>query len=147
MDNDKDLCPSGLSPACVAKLDIAKLREPKEWGWRFIAFDFIMPNKQLIEMYIVFTQMELAKKMKAPNAGVCPELSNHEIFEKWRVVDTSALTSEQLEEYDANRAESKRRYDDAYQARILVYVAFVSLMCFFTCYHAGCSLALEQHRA
>jgi hypothetical protein len=54
MDTDRDLCGAGgLSEANVAKLDIAKLTKPKEWGWRFLAFDFIMPNHQIVECYIV----------------------------------------------------------------------------------------------
>ena len=32
MDQDRSLCPNGLSSDCVAKLDVAKLRKPKEWG-------------------------------------------------------------------------------------------------------------------
>ena len=34
---DRSLCPDpdgGLSPRNVAKLDVAKLKAPKEWGWR-----------------------------------------------------------------------------------------------------------------
>ena len=50
MDKDSDLCPTGLTSKSVAKLDIAKLRKPKEWGWRFLAFDFIMPNNQIVEV-------------------------------------------------------------------------------------------------
>ena len=47
---DRCLCPNGgLSPQNVAKLDVAKLNEPKEWGWRFLAFDFVMPNHQIVE--------------------------------------------------------------------------------------------------
>ena len=47
---DQALCPDGgLSRHNVAKLDVDKLRQPKEWGWRFLAFDFIMPNHQLVE--------------------------------------------------------------------------------------------------
>ena len=35
MHNDRSLCPNGgLSPQNVAKLDVAKLKAPKEWGWR-----------------------------------------------------------------------------------------------------------------
>ena len=34
MDKNKDLCPDGLCEGNVAKLDIAKLKKPKEWGWR-----------------------------------------------------------------------------------------------------------------
>jgi hypothetical protein len=77
MDQDRSLCPNRLSPDCVAKLDVAKLRTPKEWGWRFLAFDFVMPNRQIMECYIVFTQMEAAKKREAPDVKVCPDLSNH----------------------------------------------------------------------
>jgi len=115
MDQSHELCPGGgLSPANVAKLDIAKLTKPKEWGWRFLAFDFVMPNHQIVECYVVFTEMELAKKAEDPDAAVCPELSNHEIFEKWRVVKTSALTGDGLAEFEADKAESNRRYDAAF---------------------------------
>jgi hypothetical protein len=45
----ESLCPStksnprgGLSACNIAKLDVAKLKTPKEWGWRFLAFDFIV---------------------------------------------------------------------------------------------------------
>ena len=32
---DRSLCPGGgLSPQNVVKLDVAKLNQPKEWGWR-----------------------------------------------------------------------------------------------------------------
>ena len=35
MHNNRSLCPNGgLSPQNVAKLDVAKLNQPKEWGWR-----------------------------------------------------------------------------------------------------------------
>ena len=35
MHNDRSLCPDGgLCPENVAKLDVAKLKAPKEWGWR-----------------------------------------------------------------------------------------------------------------
>ena len=35
MHNDRSLCPDGgLSRSNVAKLDVAKLDKPKEWGWR-----------------------------------------------------------------------------------------------------------------
>ena len=37
MHNDRSLCPNGgLSPSNVAKLDVAKLKTPKEWGWRCV---------------------------------------------------------------------------------------------------------------
>ena len=38
---DRSLCPDphgGLSPQNVAKLDVAKLKTPKEWGWRWVCW-------------------------------------------------------------------------------------------------------------
>jgi hypothetical protein len=124
MHNDRtspehSLCPNpngGLSPRNVAKFDMAKLQTPKEWGWRFLAFDFIMPNHQIVECYIVFSEMEAAKKTDDSTAVVCAELSNHEIFEKWRIVDTAGLVGERLAEYDRDRTESNRRYNEAFKA-------------------------------
>ena len=85
MHNDRtpakrSLCPGGgLSSQNVVKLDVAKLNQPKEWGWRydrmldcsrvrliggethlyvcarwldgrrFLAFDFVMANHQIVE--------------------------------------------------------------------------------------------------
>jgi hypothetical protein len=80
MHRDKNICHSGFSKDCIVKLDIAKLLHPKEWGWRFVAFDFVMPNHQLVECYIVFAELESAKKMDDPLATVCPALSNHEVW-------------------------------------------------------------------
>merc|ERR1711865_138166 len=116
MDQDADLCPNGLKRESVAKLDIAKLRKPKEWGWRFLAFDFIMPNHQIVECYIVFTAMEAAKKSEDPDAAVCPELANHEIFELWRVEDTTKLQGNKLAKFNSHKAESNRRYDEAFES-------------------------------
>jgi hypothetical protein len=54
---DKLLFPGGLSRERVVKLDLQKLLTPKEWGWRFLAFDFRFPNGQLVECYIVFVDL------------------------------------------------------------------------------------------
>ena len=36
MHNNRSLCPNGgLSQRNVAKLDVGKLKAPKEWGWRY----------------------------------------------------------------------------------------------------------------
>merc|ERR1712086_485053 len=67
MDKSLDLCPDGgFSAANVAKLDIETLTKPKEWGWRYLLFDFICPNHQLMECCIVFTEMELTQKSEDP---------------------------------------------------------------------------------
>ena len=58
--------------------------------------------------------MEAAKKSHDPESAVCPYLSNHEIFEKWRIVDTSTLSSEKRAEFEEDKAESNRRYDAAF---------------------------------
>ena len=51
---------------------------------RFLAFDFVMPNRQIVECYIVFREMEDMKKNDDPHATVCPELSNHEVRDMQR---------------------------------------------------------------
>ena len=117
---DASLCPKGLTPENVVKLDVLKLIQPKEWGWRFIGFDLVMPNRQICELYIVFKELERAKK-EAPARSQdevkcrCYELSNHEIFERWRTADIASLSSERRAEYEADRAESNRRYDAAWR--------------------------------
>ena len=47
---DKHICPKGLTRHSCVKLDLAKLRQPKEWGWRFVALDLVLPNQQLVEV-------------------------------------------------------------------------------------------------
>ena len=58
--------------------------------------------------------MEAAKKLEDPEAKACPDLSNHEIFEKWRIEDTSKLKGDKLEEFNSDKLESNRRYDAAF---------------------------------
>ena len=60
-----------LSIACVVSVLIALYLR-----WRFLAFDFIMPNHQIVECYIVFTAMEAAKKSEDPDAGAVTQ-ENH----------------------------------------------------------------------
>jgi hypothetical protein len=76
---DRLLFPGGLSQERVVKLDLQKLLTPKEWGWRFLAFDFCFPNGQLVECYIVFVDLEHTKKHRDPAATVCKGLGNHEV--------------------------------------------------------------------
>jgi hypothetical protein len=135
----------GFSPANVAKLDIAKIKQPKLWGWRFIALDLIFPNSQLVEVYIVFASLELAKKQpprgpqlegrwrtsslfnrtahKAESSSTgdieYDHISNHEIFELWRTRDCS---DEGLPPGSADRAKyeraiaiSNQRYEAAWR--------------------------------
>jgi hypothetical protein len=52
---DALLFSDGLIDKHVVKLDLEKLVSPKEFGWRFLAFDLRMLNGQLMECYIVFT--------------------------------------------------------------------------------------------
>ena len=101
-----------------------------------------MPNHQIVECYIVFTAMEAAKKSEDPDAGeshkkiirarnvlhkseycmffllffaaVCPDLTNHEIFELWRVEDTTKLHGNKLAKFNSHKAESNRRYNSGY---------------------------------
>jgi hypothetical protein len=111
---DRLLFEGGLSDQRVVKLDLQKLLTPKEWGWRFLAFDFRMPNGQLVENYIVFADMEHAKKNPDPQAQVCVGMGNHEIFERWRVKDVTKLSAAEKEEYSKDKKESNRRYYSAW---------------------------------
>eukprot|EP00935_MAST-01C_sp_MAST-1C-sp1_P000111 g111.t1 len=104
----------------VAKLDIKKLVKPRKTGWRFMALDFIMPNHQIVECYIRFFEMFQVADLKPAEYGdngasVCPKLSQHEIFEKWRVIDCDNLEGEQLAEYERDMQESNRRFDQAFR--------------------------------
>jgi hypothetical protein len=58
--------------------------------------------------------MEATKKLEDPETDVCPELSNHQIFEKWRIEDTSKLKGDKLKEFNSDKLESNRRYDAAF---------------------------------
>ena len=57
----------------------------------------------------------MVKKNADPAATRCPHLSNHGVFEKWRVQDTSQLQGERKAEFEQDKAESNRRYDEAFQ--------------------------------
>ncbi len=91
-----------LPGAEVVKVDTAKMLNPKEWGWRFAAFDLRMPNGQLVEYYLPLKEQEAAKKS-----------GNHALFEKWR-----GATKEELKarwpEYDKDVRASYDRYQTAW---------------------------------
>jgi len=86
------LLDNGLS---IVKLDTRKMLNPKEWGWRFVAFDLRMPNGQIVEHYMPLLELEQAKKN-----------GNHQLFEKWR------NTTEQ--ERNARRAEYRQDLQTSY---------------------------------
>lgn len=96
----------------VVKLDVEKFVSPKEWGWRFIGADLKMANGQLVECYVVFIAMEMAKKT-VTRPDLAP-ISNHEIFEKWRTKDVEALTVDEKKEYAADQRTSTSIYNNAF---------------------------------
>jgi len=65
--------PQPLTPMSSRNIDLDKMFDPKDWGWRFVAFDLRMPNGQLVEFYMPFQELEQAKKD-----------GNHALFDKWR---------------------------------------------------------------
>jgi N12 class adenine-specific DNA methylase/2'-5' RNA ligase len=81
----------------IVKIDSSKMVTPREWGWRFVAFDLRMPNGQLVEYYAPLKELD------------APEVKdvNHTLFEKWR-----GKTSEELL---ANYAEYQKDVKDSYQ--------------------------------
>lgn len=94
----------------VIKLDTAKMTDPMEWGWRFVAFDLRMPNGQLVEFYAPLREFD-SKEIKGPN---------HKLFEKWRnrsqkeIFESPALT----QQFEADVNESYERYSGAYRQAI-----------------------------
>ena len=104
----------------VVKLDLKKLTKPKAFGWRFLAFDFCMPNGQLVECYVVFAALERAKKFPPSNAERCADLSCHEIFAKWRGKDLDNLSPQMAAEYQADSCESRRRCVSDRVSRLLI---------------------------
>ena len=68
IDRDRHLCPGGMSKKTVAKLDVAKLHDPKEWGWRFLAFDFVVRPMSLCCRDFVLVDMRLTIRSFLPDA-------------------------------------------------------------------------------
>ena len=98
-----ELLATGIS---LVKIDTGKLFEPKEWGWRIIAFDLRMPNGQLVEWYLPIKELEAQKKAEG-----------HLIFEEWRNKTPEEMAA-QVNEYAAAVAKSFKGYDDAFQASL-----------------------------
>ena len=98
-----ELLADGIS---LVKIDTNKLFEPKEWGWRIIAFDLRMPNGQLVEWYLPLRELEVEKKARG-----------HLIFEEWRNKTQEELSA-QRDAYFAAIARSYRNYDEAFQAAL-----------------------------
>jgi hypothetical protein len=96
--------------AKVIKFDTKKMFAPKEYGWRFVAFDIQMPNGQLVEFYAPVPELD-NKLIKHPN---------HLLFEKWRNVSEAEIQAnpELKRQRAADIAESKARYDAAFMEAI-----------------------------
>jgi hypothetical protein len=92
----------------LVKTDTGKLARPKEWGWRFVAFDLRAPNGQLIEFYSPPAELD-SKTVKGPN---------HLLFEKWRQRDVKTMSLKEVAEMERDRVESVARYEGAWQAAI-----------------------------
>jgi GNAT superfamily N-acetyltransferase len=90
----------------LVKVDTGKLFEPKEWGWRIIAFDLRMPNGQLVEWYLPIRELELQKKAEG-----------HLLFEEWRNKTPEEINNE-MDAYMATIQRSFEGYDKAFQASL-----------------------------
>lgn len=98
-----ELLATGIS---LVKIDTGKLFEPKEWGWRIIAFDLRMPNGQLVEWYLPLRELEAQKKAEG-----------HLLFEEWRNKSPEEVEAEH-DAYMATIRKSFKGYDDAFQASL-----------------------------
>ena len=88
----------------IVKIDVRKLFQPKVWGWRFVGFDFYMPNGQIVEFYMPPFELDMAEVKHI----------NHIIFEKWRNQPIEDIDENWLY-YELDVFESKNRYDKAWQ--------------------------------
>jgi hypothetical protein len=86
----------------VVKFDGDKIHTPSIWGWRVVVFDLRFPNKQLVEWYLPFEEMD------ALNLG-----GNHAMFEKWRNKTEQELM-DNLADYMSDLKKSRDAYDAAF---------------------------------
>jgi hypothetical protein len=98
-----ELLASGIS---LVKVDTGKLFDPKEWGWRIIAFDLRMPNGQLVEWYLPIKELEAQKKAEG-----------HLLFEEWRNKTPEEIL-EQNDAYMETIRKSWNGYDQAFQSSL-----------------------------
>jgi len=98
-----ELLASGIS---LVKVDTAKLFDPKEWGWRIIAFDLRMPNGQLVEWYLPIKELEAQKKAEG-----------HLLFEEWRNKSPEEISAQHNDYMDTIRR-SFEGYDNAFQSAL-----------------------------
>ena len=98
-----ELLASGIS---LVKVDTGKLFDPKEWGWRIIAFDLRMPNGQLVEWYLPIKELEVQKKAEG-----------HLLFEEWRNKTPEEIL-EQNDAYMETIRKSWNGYDQAFQSSL-----------------------------
>ena len=90
----------------IVKVDTAKLFDPKDWGWRIVAFDLRMPNGQLVEWYLPLRELEAAKKAEG-----------HQLFENWRN-KTDAERDARWIDYAAARQRSNELYSAAFASAL-----------------------------
>jgi hypothetical protein len=98
-----ELLASGIR---LVKVDTGKLFDPKEWGWRIIAFDLRMPNGQLVEWYLPIKELEAQKKAEG-----------HLLFEEWRNKTPEEIL-EQNDAYMETIRKSWNGYDQAFQSSL-----------------------------
>ena len=96
-----ELLDSGIR---LVKVDTGKLFDPKEWGWRIIAFDLRMPNGQLVEWYLPIRELEAQKKSEG-----------HLLFEEWRNKSPEEIV-DQYDDYMATIQRSFEGYDNSFQS-------------------------------
>eukprot|EP00935_MAST-01C_sp_MAST-1C-sp1_P002227 g2227.t1 len=85
----------------AVKVDLKKLLQPKQFGWRFIGCDLKMPNGLLVECYIAFAPLMAVDRI------------NHIYFERWRGKDVKNLSVDEQQNYQADAKESTKRYNQA----------------------------------
>jgi hypothetical protein len=102
-------------PVRVIKTDIDKLARPKDWGWRMLPFDLVMPNGQLAEYYITFPELADANEGVRYAGKYNGNGGLHKTFENWRYRDVNTLSEEERLAFNEDKTISKTGYDSAWE--------------------------------
>jgi predicted GNAT family acetyltransferase len=106
---------AGGHPVRIIKVDTEKLVQPKEWGWRMMPIDLVMPNGQIAEYYISTKELIEANEGVRFGGKYNGNGGLHKAFENWRYKDQNALTDEEVVLFQEDVAVSKRGYDSAWE--------------------------------
>ena len=99
-----------------------------------MGLDIKLGNGQLVEAYVVFEQMDHAKKHPT-RPDLSPD-SNHDIYETWRACDLNSMSPSERRVYDKSAAMSRRIYNAAFY-KTLEHTSYDEWQALFHGFDAG----------